>query len=172
MNNEEIYIEIKNPPLCIICLEELNGNVKKICINCDVKCHEKCLKNWHKIKRKSVCPICLKSKKFYQKKRNNEIINIEQEENIEQENIEQENIEQENIEEENVEEENMEEENEYNTDDEEDNREEEIINYYLNRRAADRDFSYYLMRDVCTSKRYISYFFICAIGLYIYEVMK
>ena len=150
MNNEEIYIEIKNPPLCIICLEELNGNVKKICINCDVKCHEKCLKNWHKIKRKSVCPICLKTKKFYQKKRNNEVINIEQ--NIEQE-------------------ENIEEENEYNTD-EEDNREEEIINYYLNRRAADRGFSYYLMRDICSSKYYISYIFICAIGLYIYEAMK
>ena len=166
MNNEEIYIEIKNSPLCIICLEELNGNVKKICINCDVKCHEKCLKNWHKIKKKSVCPICLKSKKFYQKKRNNEIINIEQ--NIEHE----ENIEHgENIEHEENMIENIEEENEYNTD-EEDNREEEIINYYLNRRAVDRGFSYYLMRDVCSSKYYISYIFISAIGLYIYEVMK
>ena len=167
MNNEEIYIEIKNPPLCIICLEELNGNIKKICVNCDVKCHEKCLRNWHKSKKKPVCPICLKTKKFYQKKVkvNNEVINIEQE------NIEQENIEEGNVEEENMEEENIEEENEYNTD-EEDNREEEIINYYLNRRAADRGFNYYLMRDICTSKRYLSYFFICAIGIYIYEVMN
>ena len=51
MNNEDIYVEIKNPSLCIICLEELDDNIKNICINCNVKCHTKCLRNWYKSKK-------------------------------------------------------------------------------------------------------------------------
>ena len=52
-NSETIYIEINNPDICVICLENLDDgdNIKKACYNCNIKCHKKCLREWHKSKR-------------------------------------------------------------------------------------------------------------------------
>ena len=73
--------EFCEPKSCIICLEFLDDKSVNICTNCDVKCHKKCLNTWYKKHKKKVCPICLKSKKFYKKEKinddnnNNEIRN-------------------------------------------------------------------------------------------------
>jgi len=153
MDNEENNIEIKNPILCIICLEELDNNIKKICVNCNIKCHEKCLRKWHKSKKKPVCPICLKTKKYY-KKINflDEDIEVTNSDNIY-----------------------ITDEDNYSTDEdnyiavEEDNTEDGIINNYLNRENRGVNFSYYLLGDICITKKYITYFFIFILGIYVYE---
>jgi len=72
--NESIYIEINNTDICVICLENLDDNVKKACYKCNIKCHKKCLRDWHKSKKKKVCPICLKTMNYYRKQRLRELL--------------------------------------------------------------------------------------------------
>ena len=65
----EMYSEMNNE-LCIICLEKINikdDDTVVVCIKCNVKSHYSCLKEWYKNKRKKICPICLKSEKYYLK---------------------------------------------------------------------------------------------------------
>ena len=170
MDNEDIYVEIKNPSLCIICLEELDDNIKNICINCNVKCHTKCLRNWYKSKKKQICPICLKTKKYYEKKmiKNNNIENIaivlNEENNIEeiQDNQDIENNEEELNEEDLNEEESSEDDNE--------NRDIELINYYLHRQN-DRNICYRSINELCCSKRTGSYLLIFLLLSYAYSSM-
>lgn len=158
MDNEDIYIEIKNPTLCIICLEELDENITNICVKCNVKCHKKCLHNWHKNKRKNICPICLKTKKFYEKKNIRiEENNIEELENNNNENI----IEQGEI----IEEEIIEDEEE-----EDEEREQELINYYLHRQN-NNNICYLCVNELCCSKRSGSYILISILLLYTYTSM-
>ncbi len=102
IENEEAYIEINNPSLCIICLEILDESAIDICSNCDIKCHKKCLNEWYKNKKRKICPICLKSDKFY--KRQTNIRNINEENNNEENNEEEKNEEEKNEEENNDEE--------------------------------------------------------------------
>lgn len=165
MDNEEINIEIKNPTLCIICLEELeelDNNIKKICVNCNIKCHKNCLQKWHRSKKKPVCPICLKTKKYYKR------VNLLEQNNSINEEINEEN----NIDEEiNIDDENNSIDDENYSTDEEDNREEELINDYLNRREGGIYYSCYFLRDMCITKRYVMYFFLFILGLYTYEIM-
>ena len=170
MDNEDIYVEIKNPSLCIICLEELDDNIKNICINCNIKCHTKCLRNWYKSKKKQICPICLKTKKYYEKKmiKNNNIENIaivlNEENNIEeiQDNQDIENNEEELNEEDLNEEESSEDDNE--------NRDIELINYYLHRQN-DRNICYRSINELCCSKRTGSYLLIFLLLSYAYSSM-
>ena len=101
IENEEAYIEINNPSLCIICLEILDDSAIDICSNCDIKCHKKCLSEWYKSKKRKICPICLKTDKFYKRQTNIRNINEENnEENNNEENNEEENNEEEEEEEE------------------------------------------------------------------------
>ena len=73
--DESIYIKINNSDICVICLENLNDNVKKACYKCNIKCHKKCLRDWHKSKKKKVCPICLKTMNYYRKQHFRELLN-------------------------------------------------------------------------------------------------
>jgi hypothetical protein len=72
MNNCEIYSEIEQLQLCLICLENLNlfDIEDNICITCNITCHKKCIEDWYKNNKnnKNKCPICLKYK--------NEVIEI------------------------------------------------------------------------------------------------
>lgn len=81
-NNEDIYIEINNPNVCIICLEILDNDIIDACNNCNIKCHKICLLKWYKSNRKQICPICLKTKKFYRNKKIKKLLkkNINEEE--------------------------------------------------------------------------------------------
>ena len=163
INNEDIYVEIKNPTLCIICLEELDDNIKNICINCNIECHTRCLRKWYKSKRKQVCPICLKTKRYYEKKmlENNETetqnisIVLNEENNIEE--VENNGSNEED-----------EEENEEGEEDDE-NREIELINYYLHRQN-DRNICYRTVNELCCSKRTGSYILITFIIIYTYSI--
>lgn len=166
INNEDIYVEIKNPTLCIICLEELDGNIKNICINCNIKCHAKCLGKWYKSKRKKICPICLKSKKYYEKKmiENNNIENIaivlNEENNIEEihNNQDIESNEEEFSEE------------EFSEEEDNENRDIELINYYLHRQN-DRNICYRCINELCCSRRTGSYLLIFLLLSYTYSSM-
>ena len=171
MDNGDTYIEIKNPVLCIICLEELDNNIKNICINCNVKCHTKCLRNWYKSKKKQVCPICLKTKKYYEKKgiKNNNIEDLSivlNEENRIEEILDNQNIENNNINEEEINEAELNEEEELNEEDNE-NRDIELINYYLHRQN-DRNVCYNCVNELCCSKRTGSYILIFLLLVYTY----
>ena len=168
MDNEESYIEIKNPTLCIICLEELDDNIKNICINCNIECHTKCLRKWYKSKKKQICPICLKTKRYYEKKKleNNEMetqnisIVLNEENNIEE--MENNNS--------NNEDDYDEEESEEGEEGEgEENREIELINYYLHRQN-DRNICYRTVNELCCSRRTGSYLLICCIIMYAYSI--
>ena len=67
--SDNIYIEIKNET-CIICLEKMDLNedyLTKICVKCDVNAHISCLNEWYQKKNKKLCPICLKTEKYYLK---------------------------------------------------------------------------------------------------------
>ena len=63
---DNVYIEIDND-ICIICLEKINNinDSINVCIRCNVKSHKKCLRIWHRKKRQRVCPICLKTERYY-----------------------------------------------------------------------------------------------------------
>jgi len=65
MNNNKIYEEVNNENLCVICLEDLNDEIMDVCHKCNVKCHIKCLNDWHKKNNEEICPICLKSEDYY-----------------------------------------------------------------------------------------------------------
>lgn len=65
MNNNKIYEEINNENLCVICLEDLNDEVMDVCHKCNVKCHIKCLCDWHKKNNEEICPICLQTEEYY-----------------------------------------------------------------------------------------------------------
>lgn len=66
MNNNKIYVMLNEENNCIICLEELNEEIMDVCTNCNVKCHIKCLYEWYKNNNnKEICPICLKTEKYY-----------------------------------------------------------------------------------------------------------
>ena len=156
MKNEEIYIDINNKFLCIICLEILNESVINICDNCNIQCHKKCLNNWYKNKKKKICPICLKSKNYYKKKREINIINeetniINEESDIINEESDIINEESDIINEENV-----------------DN--EEIINYYLYRQN-NSNICYKLIYHFCCSKYTASYILIFILLLYTYSIL-
>ena len=144
MKNDETYIEIKESTLCIICLEELDDNIKKICLNCDIKCHNNCLHKWYITKNQRICPICLKTKKYYQQKYRNDkniiqstVVEVYTEEDVELV-----------VEEEIV--------------------DEEIINYYLQQINQEHSCYYYFIENNCTYKRKVLYFLIMGITLYIY----
>ena len=82
MNNNKIYDEVNNNNLCVICLENLNENIKDVCHKCNVKCHIKCLYNWYEKNNKEVCPICLKTEDYYLNiLKGNDIKEINKEEN-------------------------------------------------------------------------------------------
>ena len=84
MNNNKIYDEVSNNNLCVICLENLNENIKEVCHKCNVKCHIKCLYNWYEKNNKEVCPICLKTEDYYLNiLKGNDIKEINKEENSE-----------------------------------------------------------------------------------------
>ena len=72
--DKSLYIEINNPDICVICLENLDDNVKKGCYKCNIKCHNKCLRDWYKSKGKKVCPICLKTINYYRKQHLRELL--------------------------------------------------------------------------------------------------
>ena len=78
--SENIYIEIRNET-CIICLEKMNfveDYLTPVCVKCDVVAHVSCLNEWYRKKNKKVCPICLKTEKYYLKylkNNNNQIQN-------------------------------------------------------------------------------------------------
>ena len=158
INNEDIYVEIKNPTLCIICLENLDGNIKNICINCKIKCHTKCLCKWYKSKRKQICPICLKTKKYYEKKmiENNEKQNLSF---ILNEELNDEELNDEELDDEEI--------NDEELNNEELNNEE--LNYYLNRQN-DRNICYRTVHELCYSKRTGSYILIFCIIMYTYTI--
>jgi len=65
MNNNKIYEEVNNENLCVICLEDLNEDIMDVCHKCNVKCHIKCLYDWHKKNKKEICPICLQTEQYY-----------------------------------------------------------------------------------------------------------
>ena len=65
MNNNKIYEEVNNENLCVICLEELNEDIMDVCHKCNVKCHIKCLYDWHKQNNEEICPICLQTEQYY-----------------------------------------------------------------------------------------------------------
>ena len=65
MNNNKIYPELCDDKLCIICLENLNEDIIDVCCKCNIKCHKSCVISWYKNNKKTVCPICLKSKSYY-----------------------------------------------------------------------------------------------------------
>lgn len=162
INNEDIYVEIKNPTLCIICLEELDDNIKNICVNCNIKCHTKCLRKWYKSKRKHICPICLKTKRYYEKKK------------IENNETETQNIsivlnEENNIDDISEDELNEEGEGDEEEMDEEETGEEEVINYYLHRQN-DRNICYRTVNELCCSRRTGSYLLIFCIIVYAYSI--
>ena len=46
--------------LCIICLEELNDDIMKMCDTCNINCHIECLYSWYVKNNVELCPICLK----------------------------------------------------------------------------------------------------------------
>lgn len=82
--SDNIYIEIKNET-CIICLEKMDLDedyLTTICVKCDVKAHISCLNEWYQKKNKKLCPICLKTEKYYLKhlmnKSNNFVENDEE----------------------------------------------------------------------------------------------
>ena len=157
MKNDDTYIEIKECIICIICLEELeemDNNIKKICLNCNIKCHNTCLHKWYMNKKQKICPICLKTTKYYQKKyRNNTNIIQSNDEVVTTElGVEEEsglNDEEITIEEENV--------------------SEEILNYYLQQMNQGHSCYHYFMENNCTYRRKISYFLLLGITLYIYS---
>ena len=65
--SDNTYIEL-DTDMCIICLEKIDINeayVTNICVKCDVKSHICCLNEWYQKKNKRVCPICLKTEKYY-----------------------------------------------------------------------------------------------------------
>ena len=67
--SDNTYIEL-DTDLCIICLEKIDSNeayVTNICVKCDVKSHVCCLNEWYQKKNKHICPICLKTEKYYLK---------------------------------------------------------------------------------------------------------
>ena len=74
--SENIYIEIENET-CIICLEKINvaeDYLTTVCVKCNVMAHISCLNEWYQKKNKKMCPICLKTEKYYLqniKKKNN-----------------------------------------------------------------------------------------------------
>ena len=76
--SDHVYIEIQNE-ICIICLEKMNlveDYLTPVCVKCDVIAHVSCLNEWYQKKNKKVCPICLKTEKYYLKylkNKNNEI---------------------------------------------------------------------------------------------------
>ena len=170
MDNEENYIEIKNPTLCIICLEELDDDIKNICINCNIECHTRCLRKWYKSKKKQICPICLKTKKYYEKKRieNNEIevqnisIVLNEENNIEEiENNDNNNEEFDEI---------GEGSDESDENERDENRDIELINYYLYRQN-NGNICYRTVNELCCSKRTGSYLLIFILLAYTYSSM-
>ena len=65
MTNNKVHNELYRENLCIICLEDLNEDIRDICHKCNVKCHNDCITNWYKKKKEDVCPICLKSEAYY-----------------------------------------------------------------------------------------------------------
>lgn len=89
MNNNKIYVMLNEENNCIICLEELNEEIMDVCTNCNVKCHIKCLYEWYKNNNnKEMCPICLKTDKYYL---NGQEDNDEEEDNEEEGEINQNN---------------------------------------------------------------------------------
>jgi len=67
--SDHVYIEIQNE-ICIICLEKMNlveDYLTPVCVKCDVIAHVSCLNEWYQKKNKKVCPICLKTEKYYLK---------------------------------------------------------------------------------------------------------
>ena len=64
--SDNVYIEIDSD-VCIICLEKIDNvtECENVCIKCNVKSHKKCLRMWYRKKRKRVCPICLKTERYY-----------------------------------------------------------------------------------------------------------
>lgn len=86
--SDNIYIEIKNET-CIICLEKMDLDedyLTTVCVKCDVKAHVSCLNEWYQKKNKKLCPICLKTEKYYLKKlintNNNNFIENDEEHSI------------------------------------------------------------------------------------------
>ena len=62
---EKQQIEEEQIEECSICLEKLEKNNSVVILECGHKFHDKCIKNWMKIKK--TCPICrkkIKIKKF------------------------------------------------------------------------------------------------------------
>ena len=137
--SETIYIEINNPDICVICLENLNDDdtIKKACYNCNIKCHKKCLKEWHKSKRQKVCPICLKTINYYRKKKLRELLDENDELNQDTE-------------------------SEVGTDSDV----EEII---INNRIRNRYYYINLYRRIFLTKNICTCFIFCVIGMYMYE---
>ena len=85
--SDNIYIEIKNET-CIICLEKMDLDedyLTTVCVKCDVKAHVSCLNEWYQKKKQKLCPICLKTEKYYLKKlinNDNNFIENDEEHNI------------------------------------------------------------------------------------------
>tara|TARA_B110000977_G_C10665516_1_gene333550 strand:- start:4 stop:474 length:471 start_codon:yes stop_codon:yes gene_type:complete len=153
MKNDEIYLEIKESTLCIICLEDLDNEITKICLNCDIECHNNCLRKWYKSKKQQICPICLKTKKYYQQKYKNDKNTIQSSVGNVSGNEMDTDL-------------NMEDEIVLNSV-EEDN-EEEIINYYLEQINHEHSWCYSFIQNNCTYKKKISYLLIMGIALYLY----
>ena len=90
--SDHVYIEIQNE-ICIICLEKMNlaeDYLTPVCVKCDVIAHVSCLNEWYQKKNKKVCPICLKTEKYYLKYLKNK--NIESQTNNISRNINSNNI--------------------------------------------------------------------------------
>lgn len=47
---------VMRPPICVICLDDLNGGAGTSILQCNHKFHGTCLSSW--LKRKQRCPLC------------------------------------------------------------------------------------------------------------------
>lgn len=140
-NSKEIIIEIKS---CIICLESLDDKSVNICKKCNVKCHKECLNEWYKKHKKKVCPICLKSNKFYK----NRIMNSENNEERHNELNNELN-------------------NSPNNSSDSDNS--PTINYRNLHMYTPVEFNQYCLNTFCSSRCYIYFFVFIIMFMYTYE---
>ena len=184
-NEEDIYIEINKPNLCIICLEILDTDIKDACNNCNIKCHIKCLRKWYKSNRKQICPICLKTKNFYRNKKIQQLLEEnmnEEERHINSINITNNEIDNDEINDNDIEDDDIDDDDIDDDDDEIDVENNDIIQAYEERNDVEqliinRGLLYNvrfrnLYNRVCSSKNVSVYLILGIVGFYIYSSLN
>ena len=64
MTHNDLYEELNNLPICVICLDHITPSElykKDICNICNINVHTNCINQWYEYQENHICPICRKN---------------------------------------------------------------------------------------------------------------